>query len=316
MRPTGASGERAGGPGGLLGPPGEIPLSRPRATTFVLALVVLYPLGLVAQALSVPAGLAWTELAVFLLPAVALVARQGLSPLRFLRLVPAPTARGLGLGLVVGLLGILVAAAVQATWTPLLPERLRQAADVGRIFDEPGLGRWVVVLGAAALAPVCEEIAFRGHLLSALSLRFRPREAIGLSALAFAALHLDPVRFPALFLLGLLYGWLAWRTGSLYPAVLAHAVNNAAATAEALSSSRTPDGGATGAGAALTVLLLAGAPLAAVMAWAQLRTWPTAAPEDLLLPGRASPGRFPAWTVVAAMAALLLLGLMALCSNR
>jgi uncharacterized protein len=307
----------SGGPGRLLEPPGTIDvLSRPRALTFVLALVALYPLGVLSQTLSVAGGLAWTQLAVFLLPAVALVAREGLSPVRFLRLVPAPTARALGLGLVVGLIGVLLGGAIQQAWTPLLPERLRQAGDVTRIFEGPALSRWAVVLGAAALAPICEEIAFRGHLLSALSLRFRPREAIGLSALTFAALHLDPVRLPGLFALGLLYGWLTWRTGSLYPAVLAHAVNNAAATAAALSTSRAPAGGGAEGdvplGAALGLLALALGPLAAVMAWAQRSTWPASDPEALLAPGRAKAGRWPGWAAVAAMAALLLLGLMAL----
>ncbi len=40
-------------------------------------------------------------------------------------------------------------------------------------------------------------------------------------------MHLDPVRFVALLALGLLYAWLAWRSGSLWPAVVAHVVNNA-----------------------------------------------------------------------------------------
>jgi hypothetical protein len=47
-----------------------------------------------------------------------------------------------------------------------------------------------------------------------------------LAGLAFALMHLDPVRFPALLGLGALYGWLAWRAGSIWPSVLAHATNN------------------------------------------------------------------------------------------
>jgi hypothetical protein len=47
----------------------------------------------------------------------------------------------------------------------------------------------------------------------------------------FAALHFDPVRFPAVLLLGVAFGWLTWRTGSIWPSALAHAVNNGAAVA-------------------------------------------------------------------------------------
>jgi hypothetical protein len=78
------------------------------------------------------------------------------------------------------------------------------------------------------LPPLCEELAFRGGLQSALAGRRSPARAIGLSALAFAAFHLDPVRLPGVLLLGLGFGWLTWRTGSIWPAVLAHVVNNGA----------------------------------------------------------------------------------------
>jgi hypothetical protein len=54
------------------------------------------------------------------------------------------------------------------------------------------------------------------------------------SALLFGALHLDPLRAPSLVLLGAIYGWLAWRTGSVWPAVVAHATNNGLAAGLAL----------------------------------------------------------------------------------
>jgi membrane protease YdiL (CAAX protease family) len=82
---------------------------------------------------------------------------------------------------------------------------------------------------AALLAPLCEELAFRGHLLPLLRARLPARAAIVTGALAFAAMHFDPVRLASVFLLGCVFGWLAWRSGSLWPAVAAHAGNNGVA---------------------------------------------------------------------------------------
>jgi hypothetical protein len=95
---------------------------------------------------------------------------------------------------------------------------------------------------AALLAPVCEELTFRGYLQSTLSLRRGPAVAIASGAVLFATLHLDPVRFPALVVLGTVFGWLTWRAGSVWPAVAAHAANNglAAGLLLALGATEAP----------------------------------------------------------------------------
>jgi hypothetical protein len=49
-------------------------------------------------------------------------------------------------------------------------------------------------------------------------------------AVVFSAFHMDPVGFVARFELGLLFGLLYWKTGSLWPAVMAHAANNITTT--------------------------------------------------------------------------------------
>lgn len=289
------------------------PLARPRAAAFILLLVALYPVALAAQFVQPGAGLVWTQLCLFALPAAALAALAGLAPARFLRLV-APPPRALGLALVIGAAAMLVGGALQALWVSVLPDRLLQAFDVARVFRRPGWERAVMIASAAGLAPVCEELAFRGHLLSALRLRARPPAAIALSALAFAALHLDPVRLPGLIFLGALYGWLTWRSGSVYPAVLAHAVNNAAATALALGSEaveQAPERGAAAAG------LLVGLSLLALPALAFQRWLPPApGAEAALAPGGGPAGRLPRWAVASAWAAAISLVLIALAPRR
>ena len=80
------------------------------------------------------------------------------------------------------------------------------------------------------MAPLAEEIVFRGAILRAL-LKWTSRHwlAIALSALCFALVHANPAQMPHAFLVGLLLGWMYYRTGSIIPCVTYHWVNNSVA---------------------------------------------------------------------------------------
>lgn len=84
------------------------------------------------------------------------------------------------------------------------------------------------VLAISAGAPLVEEMLFRGGVQGYLQQRgWRPVSAICLAALLFGLVHGNPAQMPAAFLLGLLLGGVYAVTGSLWPAVAAHAFNNA-----------------------------------------------------------------------------------------
>ena len=79
------------------------------------------------------------------------------------------------------------------------------------------------------LAPVlCEEPLFRGLVFTSLYAHYGPRWALGGSALLFAVSHFNPWQLLPLFFFGLFLGALVYWTHSIYPAMLAHAVNNLA----------------------------------------------------------------------------------------
>jgi sodium transport system permease protein len=85
---------------------------------------------------------------------------------------------------------------------------------------------WLTVV-AFALAPgFCEEIAFRGFILSGFLRSRRTWLAIGLSSVAFGAMHMIPQQVFNATLLGLVLGLLAVRSGSLWPGVLFHFLFN------------------------------------------------------------------------------------------
>ena len=92
-----------------------------------------------------------------------------------------------------------------------------------------GLGEVSKGLVTLVLAPVfCEEPLFRGLVFTSLYAHYGLRWALGGSALLFAISHFNPWQLIPLFLFGLFLGALVYWTHSIYPAMLAHAVNNLA----------------------------------------------------------------------------------------
>jgi len=206
------------------------------AGPFAASLLLYLVPGIVAQRASPAAGLAWTEIFAFLVPAAAATTGSNLRPIPFLRLSRVPTAAQALLGLLLGVAGFVVAGALHGLLSALFPEAWVRAFDVTRLFDGPPWRRLTLTILASLLAPLCEEVAFRGYVQGALLTRLAPGRAIALSSLLFAAMHLDPVRFLPVLGLGVLYGWITWRSGSLWPAVAAHVANNGIASLLALSS--------------------------------------------------------------------------------
>lgn len=83
------------------------------------------------------------------------------------------------------------------------------------------------LLLAVVIAPVTEELLFRGLILQGFLRRYSPRKAILASALLFAAFHGNPWQFLGALVLGVLFAWWFLQTRSLIPCILGHAVNNA-----------------------------------------------------------------------------------------
>jgi len=82
-----------------------------------------------------------------------------------------------------------------------------------------------VFLVMAVLPGICEELLFRGFMMRFFE-KYGARWAVIISALLFAAFHLDPFRFLPVLLLGFLLGYLTIRSGSIYNSMLSHALNN------------------------------------------------------------------------------------------
>ena len=78
----------------------------------------------------------------------------------------------------------------------------------------------------ALVAPVVEELTYRGLGFAAVRDAFGPWAAVVVTALAFGLAHGLVVALPVLTLFGLVLGWLRLRTASIYPPIILHALFN------------------------------------------------------------------------------------------
>ncbi|MEN8150010.1 MAG: ABC transporter permease subunit/CPBP intramembrane protease [Planctomycetota bacterium] len=98
------------------------------------------------------------------------------------------------------------------------------------------LGIWPLFL----IPPVVEELFFRGFVLSAFRKRARPWVAVLVTALLFALFHLEPTKLLTTGLIGIWLGYVCVATGSVWPAILAHLINNSILFLEDLENVEIP----------------------------------------------------------------------------
>lgn len=84
-------------------------------------------------------------------------------------------------------------------------------------------GLWLVF---ALLPAIAEELMYRGVIQPAIVHRWGAAWGIGVTAALFSLLHMEPAGLVPRVLMGVWFGYLAWRTRSLWASTWAHALNN------------------------------------------------------------------------------------------
>lgn len=132
--------------------------------------------------------------------------------------------------LVLGLLPV-ISGVTQLVHGALFPDWLQFVKAANRTFSLQhfGVGPVAFFLLISISPGVCEEFLFRGFVLSSLRKKLPFWSAIVLTALLFGAFHMHLYRLLPTTLIGIVLGWLCLRTRSIWPAILGHMVNNAAA---------------------------------------------------------------------------------------
>jgi len=99
--------------------------------------------------------------------------------------------------------------------------------DVGDLLAINSFGDGLLIIGNGVIvAALAEEMLFRGLIQRTLEHLSDIATAIALSAILFAMFHFNIWWMIQITLLGLVLAYLAWKSGSIWPAVMLHAINN------------------------------------------------------------------------------------------
>lgn len=139
----------------------------------------------------------------------------------------AVTGNGLGQNLTVFLLALSIGQDAAAKYV----NNEQQRSPIYRMLPQLHAGVEITLLAlvVGVVVPIGEEIFFRGLVFGALRRALNRHAAVVVSALFFAAAHLQPVDLLPILILGLILGYLYELTGSLVPGMIAHGLNNLAA---------------------------------------------------------------------------------------
>jgi len=151
---------------------------------------------------------------------------RGLTHAQMLHDAPSPPLRTLLMAAAPLLALLPLLWSVNGWMDSLLQALLPLSAWEAEWFSHAVDGSFASTLSACVLAPVLEEMLFRGLILRGLLLRYPPATAIVHSAALFGLAHFNVYQFFVGFSTGLVLGLAYQRTRSLWPCVLLHAAFN------------------------------------------------------------------------------------------
>ena len=210
-------------------PPSAAPQPAQAAILMLTVLGLILVVGQYLQAMDVITGLLVTEWLLIGAPVLLLVRLGRLDPVEVLHLRRVGPGTMIG-ALLAGLCGwFLVGVVVQSVQQRFLPMPRELMEQMTRLLFS-GQRHLALDLLTLAISPaICEELLFRGVILRASRARMGVGAAVLLNGLLFGIFHLSIYRFFPTLLLGMVLALIVIRSGSIFPAMLFHCLNNACA---------------------------------------------------------------------------------------
>lgn len=124
--------------------------------------------------------------------------------------------------------GLVLARELSVLQRTLIPSDIAHLKEMQKILEKAteGISPLWILVGFSLVPGVCEELFFRGLLLSSCRRQMSTAKSVGLTAFLFAMMHMNFANFTFYLTLGFVLGYLVVRTGSILAAMIAHLANN------------------------------------------------------------------------------------------
>lgn len=188
-----------------------------------VVLVLMIYVGGMAGAKSIAAGVVSTQLIVVLVPLlIVLYTKKSVRETFRLRMCkPAYFA-----GAVLLMFGAIVIGLFVTTFmSHFFPNSANDMASSTRAIYQLGFGKTMLMV--AVMPAVCEELLFRGFLLSAMEKKMKPMTAMLTVAILFGAYHMNMVQSATTTLIGFVIVYVSYHSKSIFPGMVMHFINNA-----------------------------------------------------------------------------------------
>ncbi len=239
---------------------------------FVIVTLLQFPTNIIMENVSVAFGIFIDEVVFILILPLVILRLAGYRPSKFLKFGRSSNITLMVCVCLIFGAGVLLSyfQTVISSLVPIPEELLRLQTHVMWVHSWGDLYLKLALI--AIVAPICEEVLFRGIIQNVLSDHVGEAKAIFITAVFFALMHsmsFQPILF---LLLGLVFSWIYAVTGSLRTTIVCHAINNTWAMAMDIQNTGFPMQVPVGT-PDIMMLIFAFVVVSCALAWFGIRGW-------------------------------------------
>lgn len=186
---------------------------------------MLFYFGQLLSLWNVMASLVITQIFLILAPAL-LFLRYTKSPVWQTLSFRKPSPRYIVAGISLGFATVVISMLILTVQTKFLPYSEEYGRQMQLMIMPPGRPLWQIILVAAMMPAICEEIFFRGVLQGILSRNLSKQKLLFVIGILFGVFHLSMFRILPTGLLGVLLAYLTLASGSIFPSMCLHFMHN------------------------------------------------------------------------------------------
>ncbi len=207
----------------------EYPTHKQAMAVVVISILFIHITGFIATLSGIPTKWLFFLESLLIVPAILFVKMRGYSYKNVFRLNPVPW-HIIVYSIVIGLGVTILADELDRLVMIIFPWPEGVLDQIMEQFKIQSTGDFIIIFSTTVLmAAILEELLFRGLVQVSFENTFDVTRAIMLTALVFAIFHLIPWWTIQYIFIGIFLGVIAWKTDSIYPAMIVHGINNGAA---------------------------------------------------------------------------------------